>query len=97
MLEQKFSLTNRRGQKREKKRSSESWQHKLDMRWAVIKLEKDEHADKEQMKPDIPQIEDEEAEPTGVRSVNQILRKLRMQATPESQEQEFVQERHKSA
>ncbi|EME89433.1 uncharacterized protein MYCFIDRAFT_76770 [Pseudocercospora fijiensis CIRAD86] len=50
MLEQKWSFTDSRGNVRQKQRDAIKWNESLGMRWAVLKLRKDEATEKERGK-----------------------------------------------
>lgn len=76
MLEQKFTRKNRSGRVMHYQRDKGSWQASLAKRWAVVKLEKDEAADERLGRPDIVRIEHEQH--TEVKSVNDMLKELRM-------------------
>ncbi|EXJ70076.1 uncharacterized protein A1O5_07149 [Cladophialophora psammophila CBS 110553] len=94
MLELKWSLTNpRTGQVRQRQRDASAWQGSLNMRWAVIKFERDEEAMKSLGPLKIERVEDEddeefESRPGGgsdggkrrreKKGVNELLRELRM-------------------
>jgi hypothetical protein len=83
MLEQKWTLTNpRTGQVRHKQRDPKGWEESLKLRWAVVKFEKDDHANAERGKPRIERLEDDEGGIAGggseKKGVNELLRELRM-------------------
>ena len=81
LLEQKFTLTDRRGRVRQKQRSEESWRGSLKHRWAVIQMEKDHDADA-RLPP--PEIEVREKPAGGAdassprKSVNELLAEMRL-------------------
>jgi hypothetical protein len=77
MLEQKFTQTTARGNVKEFDRSAEKWQKSLRTRWAVIKLEKDEQANRERSPPDIPRLDPSPEESKGV---NELLRDMRLES-----------------
>lgn len=81
LLEQKFTLTDRRGRVRQKQRSEESWRGSLKHRWAVIQMEKDQEADDGLPPPKIEVREksmggDDASSPK--KSVNELLREMRL-------------------
>ncbi len=84
MLKQKFSHTDRWGQTRAKERSKAKWEESLSKRWAVIKFENDEIADKEIAAPNVPKLElldpARTPEPSGDKgkSVSELLKEFRM-------------------
>lgn len=88
MLEQKWTLTNSRGQVRQKQRGREGWNESMGHRWAVVKLERDENADAVLGKPEIQKIEEE---PLAPKSVNEMLQELRM--GPASKDDDAGQEK----
>ncbi len=61
---------------RERQRTREDWDRSLKLRWAVIKMEKDEQATKERGNPEIERLAEEE--PKNVKSVNEMLKEMRM-------------------
>jgi hypothetical protein len=81
LLEQKFTLTDRRGRVRQKQRSEESWRGSLKHRWAVIQMERDHDADA-RLPP--PKIEVREKPAGGAdassprKSVNELLAEMRL-------------------
>ena len=90
MLEQKWSITDRHGRVKYKERDAESWNRSLRFKWAVIKFKSDPAADEERGTPKI-----ERNGPNGDfqcdganKSVNQMLRELRM--SDESKEEEKI-------
>jgi hypothetical protein len=83
LLEQKWGpASNARGWGGGKQRSKEDWAKSLRLRWAVIKMEKDEQATEERGKPDILKLADEpdgvQGQPKSGKSVNEMLKELRM-------------------
>lgn len=81
LLEQKFTLTDRRGRVRQKQRSEESWKSSLKHRWAVIQMEKDEDANARVPPPEIEvrtkSAGDADASPK--KNVNELLREMRLE------------------
>lgn len=76
MLEQKWTKT--KGSKTtQEARSSESWQKSLSLKWAVVKLVKDEVAEAERGVPKIERKLNEEP-PQPRKSVNEMLAELRV-------------------
>ncbi|KAI1607952.1 hypothetical protein EDD37DRAFT_603373 [Exophiala viscosa] len=75
---------------------AEGWNASLNVRWAVIKMERDERADKERGRPEISRLEDEHNQTLGedgtggrARSVNEMLKELGMETEKKTgQEQE---------
>jgi len=79
MLEQKWTLTNRAGQTRQKQRDPSAWKASLSHRWAILKLEKDTEADKRLERPAIDIKErrlSKSKKPQ--KSVNELLREMRL-------------------
>ncbi len=81
MLHQKWTITDpRTGKTRQRQREGKGWEKSFSFRWAVVKFEKDEQADKERGEPDIKRIEDEEDYGGGreKKSVNELMKELRV-------------------
>ncbi|KAK8195604.1 hypothetical protein IWZ00DRAFT_225357 [Phyllosticta capitalensis] len=84
MLEQKWSRPDKYGHVRQVRRDSDKWQESLGYRWAVIKLEEDEEANKKLAPPDIKINAEREINPnrnkgrTPQKSVNDMLREMRL-------------------
>lgn len=83
MLQQKWSITNQRtGRTRDRERDAEAWEKSYNMRWAVVKFEKDGAADKKLGKPQIETLQDNFQNDFNIRgeqkSVNDMLSELRM-------------------
>ncbi|KIW68370.1 hypothetical protein PV04_04323 [Phialophora macrospora] len=83
MLEQKWTFTNpRTGHVRHKQRDAKGWEESLKLKWAVVKFEKDNHANAERGKPQIEPLEDDDGGITAggseKKGVNELLRELRM-------------------
>ncbi|KAF4542209.1 30s ribosomal protein s16 [Lasiodiplodia theobromae] len=76
MLEQKFSATDKFGRVVQQQRSHASWKASLEHRWAVMKLEKDEDAEKSLHAPDV-KIHDKKKKDTPRKSVNELLKEMR--------------------
>lgn len=72
MLDQKWTKTDRRGNAITETRRPENWRESMRMRWAVIKLAKDEKTDKERGPPNVQHLPEKES-----RSVNEMLAELR--------------------
>ncbi|OJD40412.1 30s ribosomal protein s16 [Diplodia corticola] len=83
MLEQKFSVTNKFGRVSQQHRSPASWKASLEHRWAVMKLEKHEAADKSLPAPDV-KVNDErergnkQKKHASQKSVNELLKEMRL-------------------
>ncbi|KAJ9617182.1 hypothetical protein H2200_000903 [Cladophialophora chaetospira] len=83
MLQQKWTVTNQRtGRVHERQRDMQSWEKSFNLRWAVVKFEKDETADKKLGKPQIERLKDDEEDDIDAgrekKSVNDMLRELSM-------------------
>lgn len=80
MLEQKWTKKDKFGNIRQEERSEASWKASLSHRWAVVKLKKDEAAEKELGVPRIERLPDLDPESPKVakKSVNEMLAELRM-------------------
>lgn len=81
LLEQKFTLTDRRGRVRQKQRSEESWKSSLRHRWAVIQMEKDQEANDGLPPPKIEVRDKSVGDADGSspkKSVNELLREMRL-------------------
>lgn len=81
LLEQKFTLTDRRGRVRQKQRSEESWRGSLKHRWAVIQMEKDQEANDGLPPPKIEVRHKSVGDADGSspkKSVNELLREMRL-------------------
>lgn len=74
MIEQKWTKT-KGGKTIQDGRSSESWQKSLSLKWAVVKLVKDEVAEAERGVPKIQRKPDEEPQQPR-KSVNEMLAEL---------------------
>ncbi|KAF7189749.1 hypothetical protein HII31_08856 [Pseudocercospora fuligena] len=85
MLEQKWSFTDSRGNVRQKQRDPVKWNESLNMRWAVLKLCKDEATEKQRGTPNIERLPDTEddAPKHSKKSVNEMLAEMRMGNTGE--------------
>lgn len=77
MLEQKWAKTDRFGAPIKIERSGIEWQKSLGYRWAVVKLAKDEDADKEKGTPSIEKIPERQPQ-VPQRSVNEMLAEMRL-------------------
>ena len=81
MLDQKWTIVDpRTGRPRARQREGQGWEKSFSLRWAVVKFEKDEEADKVRGKPDIKRLADEEDDGGGgeKKSVNELLKELRV-------------------
>lgn len=78
MLEQKWTKKDRYGNPVPIKRDTAGWKASLAHRWAVVKMIKDEVAEKERGKPVIERLESEEGDAGGGKSVNEMLAAMRM-------------------
>ena len=80
MLEQKWSRTDKTGKTVMIDRNGTEWQKSLSYKWAVVKLAKDEEADKEKGTPDIERFPDPEPAGAGAgrKSVNEMLAEMRL-------------------
>lgn len=81
MLEQKWTRTNKYGKTRQIERDSTGWQRSLSYRWAVLKFQKADEAGLKALQPQIQidQARDRGQEKVPQKSVNQMLRDLRLQ------------------
>lgn len=79
MLEQKWTRADRKGNSVMEERSGENWERSLCLRWAVVKLAKDEKADQERGVPEIEQLPEKPQSPRQHRkSVNEMLAEMRL-------------------
>lgn len=80
MLQQKWTEKNRFGNFKQEERSEEQWKQSLSYRWAVLKLKKDEVAEKEMGVPKVERLPEQDPESPKVakKSVNEMLAELRM-------------------
>lgn len=83
MQEQKWTRTDKFGRARPINRNAESWKKSLTQRWAVLKFEKDDTFGKDMQPPQIKtsshQREDNEVSGQHGKSVNEMLKEMRMQ------------------
>ncbi|KAF2096354.1 hypothetical protein NA57DRAFT_77959 [Rhizodiscina lignyota] len=86
MLKQKWDL----GRKRESKRVAESWKSSLNQEWAVLKLVLDYDANSNLENPKVEHLEDrnlgEKKNVTPQKSVNGLLKEMRMEENKDSKE-----------
>ncbi|KXT06019.1 hypothetical protein AC578_1315 [Pseudocercospora eumusae] len=80
MLEQKWSFTDSEGDVRQTQRDPVKWIESLGMRWAVLKLRRDEATQKERGTPNIERVPDTVVKKSKPRkkSVNEMLAEMRM-------------------
>ena len=78
MLEQKWSVVDRRGNVRPRQRSTEAWEESMGLRWAVVKFEKDEVVNRETDMPKIERVELHEEDEVEKKGVTEMLRELRL-------------------
>ncbi|KAF2160480.1 hypothetical protein M409DRAFT_29101 [Zasmidium cellare ATCC 36951] len=80
MLEKKWNKTDRFGNARPQQRSEAQWRESLRHRWAVLKLKKDEDAEKELGVPKIGRLPelDPESPKVAKKTVNEMLAEMRM-------------------
>ena len=79
MLEQKWSVVDKRGNMRPKQRSTEAWEESMGLRWAVVKFKKDESANKEKDVPKIERVKVHEENEGEKKGVTEMLREMRLQ------------------
>lgn len=78
MLEQKWSVVDKRGNVRPRQRSTEAWEESMGLRWAVVKFKKDESANKEKDVPNIERVELHEEDEGAKKGVTEMLREMRL-------------------
>ena len=78
MLEQKWSVVDKRGNAKPRQRSTEAWEASIRLRWAVVKFKKDEAANEEKDVPKIERVEVVEDWVGERKGVTEMLREMRL-------------------
>ncbi|KAK7518654.1 uncharacterized protein IWZ02DRAFT_225382 [Phyllosticta citriasiana] len=93
MLEQKWSIPDKYGRVRQIRRDSDKWMQSLGYRWAVLKFEQDGEADATLDPPDVKVGGEREREMRPQRSVNEMLRELRLGKEVEGEAEKAAEEK----